>query len=89
MARVLAVCLTAKAPCEPVSVKFVVDKIGTGTSLSPSTLVSPVSVIPLMMHTHLDLHVVGDRKTNGQNMGPFYKKAVSEICQQRKESVFI
>jgi hypothetical protein len=53
------------------------------------SLVSPVSVIPLMIHTHLDLDVVGDTKTNGQNMGPFYKNAVSEICQQRKESVFI
>jgi hypothetical protein len=35
---------------------------GTATSISPSTSVSPVSIIPPMLHTHVYLHVALTRR---------------------------
>jgi hypothetical protein len=50
--------------------RFVVTS-GTGTGFSPSTPVSPVSIIPPMLHTHL--HVALSRNTSGPSLGNFQK----------------
>ena len=42
----------------PVHVKFVVDKVALGQGFLQVLWVSPVSVIPPMIHTHYHLNVV-------------------------------
>jgi hypothetical protein len=44
-----------------------------GTDFSPSTLASPVSIIPARLYTHLYLHLTFTRRTNGQSLGTFQK----------------
>jgi len=46
---------------------------GTVTSISPSTSVFPVSIIPPMIHTDLHLHVAPTRSTNGRSLKIFQK----------------
>jgi len=38
-----------------------------------NTSVSPVSIIPSMVHIHLHLHVAFTRRTNGRSLGTFQK----------------
>jgi hypothetical protein len=38
-----------------------------------SLRVSPVSIIPPMLHTHLHLHVALTRRTNRRSLGTFQK----------------
>ena len=45
----------------------------SGTGFSPSTSVSPASIIPPMLHTHLHLHVALTRRTKGRDLGTFQK----------------
>jgi hypothetical protein len=40
---------------------------------SPVLLLSPVSIIPPTVRTHLHLHAVLNRRTNGQSLGAFQK----------------
>jgi len=60
--------LTAEAwfDSRSVHVRFVVDIV---TGFSPSTSVSFVSIIPLVLHTQLHLHVVLTRRTDWANSG--------------------
>jgi len=41
---------------------------GTETGFSPSSYVSPVSIIPPMLHTHLDLHAALTRRANRRTL---------------------
>jgi hypothetical protein len=52
-------------------VRFVVDKVAMVFSAYFSF--RPVSIIPQMFHTHLHLHVVLTRRTNGRYLGTFQK----------------
>ena len=62
-----------------VGVRFVVDS-DTARELSPSTSVSPVSIIPPMLHIHLHLHVAVIRRTSGRRAGNFKQSnAVSGV----------
>jgi hypothetical protein len=49
---------------------------GTVTGFSRSTSVFPVSIIPPMHHTHLYLHCMHPRRTDGQSLGTFQKAVV-------------
>jgi len=46
---------------------------GTGTGFSPNTSVSPVSIIPPMLHTFLHLHADLTRWTNGRSLETLQK----------------
>ena len=58
----------------PVRVRFVVGKEALGQVFIQVLRFSPVSIIPSMLHTHLRLHVVLTRMTNGRSMGTFQKQ---------------
>jgi hypothetical protein len=45
-----------------VNVGFTEDKVALVQVFPPSTAVSPVSIIPLMLHTYRYLHVAATRK---------------------------
>jgi len=51
----------------------------TLTGFSPSPAVSPVSIIPPMLHTHLHLHVALTRGTNGRSLETFQKAMFLQI----------
>ena len=55
------------------SCEVFVGHSGNGTGFSPSTSVSPVSIIPPMLNTHLQLHTSLTRSTNGRSLGIFQK----------------
>jgi hypothetical protein len=62
-----------------VTVRFVVDKVAILQYILPVLLFSPVSVIPPMLHIHLQLHVAFTRRTKGES-GNFPKnKALLEV----------
>jgi len=46
----------------------------TRRGCSPSISVPPVSIIPLILHTHLHLHAAVNRTTNGRSLGTFQKE---------------
>jgi hypothetical protein len=58
----------------PVHVRCVMNQV------APSTSVSPVSIIPPMLHTHLRLHISLTRRTNARNL---YRKQclISAFCR--------
>jgi hypothetical protein len=62
--------LTAEAQfrSQTSSCEVFVGHVGAVTGFSPSTSVSPVSIIPPMLHTHLHLHVALTRRTNGAKL---------------------
>ena len=45
----------------------------SGSGFSPSTSVTPVSIIPPTLHAHLHLLVALTRRTNGRDLGTFQK----------------
>jgi hypothetical protein len=51
---------------------------------SPSTSVSPVSIIPPMLHTHLNLHVALSRRTNGRSLVRTFQKHWTEQVSRSK-----
>jgi hypothetical protein len=57
-------------------VGFVVDKVALGYVLFRLHRVSPVSVIPPMLHTHLHLNTAVTRRTNGRTLGETSDEAV-------------
>ena len=56
-----------------VHVRFVVDEVALRQVFLRVLLFSPVSIIPLMPHNHLHLHVAVTRRTNGRSLGTFHK----------------
>jgi hypothetical protein len=50
-------------------VRFVVEKVPLGQVSLPVLQVSPVSIIPPMLHTHLHLHAALTTTTNGRSLG--------------------
>jgi hypothetical protein len=53
---------------------FVVDKVPVEKVFLHVLLVSSVSIIPPILHTHLRLRVAVSRKTNGRNPGNLKKE---------------
>lgn len=51
-----------------VHVKFLVEEKGTGTGISPSTSLSPVSVITSMLLTFLHLNAMLMGRTSGRSL---------------------
>ena len=70
-------------PCEICGVQS-----GNGTGFSPSTSVSPVSIISPMLHTHLHLHVALTRRTNRRSPETFQKAMVLQITGALYRPVF-
>jgi len=56
-----------------VHVVFVVDQEALDEVFLPVLLLSPVSIIPPMLHTYLHLHVAVTRRTNARSLGTFQK----------------
>ena len=56
-----------------VHVRFAADEVELGQVLLPVLLLSPISIIPPLLHTHLHLHVAVTR-TNGRSLGIFKKQ---------------
>lgn len=56
-----------------VYVRFVVDKLSLADVFLQVVLSSPVSNIPQVPHTHLDLHVAFTRRASGRRLGTFQK----------------
>jgi len=48
-------------------------KSGIDTGSSANILVSPVSIVSPVLHTHLQLRVVLNRRTTGQSLGTILK----------------
>ena len=69
-------------------VRFVVNKLALGKCFSSSTSVYPISIIPPMLHPHIQVTVI--RKTNGRRLGTFQKKQCSSVNREalKKESIF-
>jgi hypothetical protein len=56
----------------------------------PLLRLSPVSIIPPMLHTHLHLHVALTRRTKRRSLGIFQKSnALSEIGEHLIEEYFL
>jgi len=53
---------------DAVHVKFLVEEKGTGAGVSPSTSLSPVSVITPMLHTCLRLNATLMGRASGQSL---------------------
>jgi len=51
-------------------------KSGIDTGASARILVSPVSIISPVLHTHLQLRVVLSRRTKGQSLGTSLKEGL-------------
>jgi len=54
-------------------VKFVKDNVASRQAILRALWVSPVTIFPSMLHTHLHLHVALTRRTNGRSLGTFQK----------------
>jgi len=54
----------------PVRVGFVVDKFAVGDVFIRALQISPVSIIPPLLHTHLR-HIAFSRKPNGRSLITF------------------
>jgi hypothetical protein len=52
---------------------FVVDKVALGQVFLRLLRFPPVSIIPPVLHTHLYLHTVLQRRTNGRSLGTSQK----------------
>ena len=52
-----------------VQVKFLVDKVALGQDFLRVLRFCPVSIIPLLLHTHHHSHAALPRRTNGQSKG--------------------
>ena len=52
----------------PVRVKFVVDRV-TGEGFYSNTSLSPFSIIPKILHAHLNVNTSFIRRTSGRNFG--------------------
>jgi hypothetical protein len=61
---------------------------GNGKRLSPSTSVSRISIIPLLLHTHLYLHVALTRRIHGRNLGHLKKNTLSSTGEHWIEKYF-
>jgi hypothetical protein len=59
-----------------IHVIFVLNTVTPGQGFLPVLLLSPVSIIPPMLHIHLHLQVVVTRRTNGRILGTFHKAAL-------------
>jgi len=57
----------------------VVDWVALGAGFSPITSVSPVSIIPLGLHTYLHLHAAPAEEQTGDAREPSKINVVSEI----------
>ena len=55
------------------SVRFVVDKVGLEHAFLWVPRLSPVSIIPPVLHTQIHQHVALTRSTNGKSLGTFQK----------------
>jgi len=64
-----------------VHVRFVMDKGSLWQVSFPLLRISPVSIIPPMLRTHLLLHVCFYQKGNGRSLGTPTSNAVSEIAE--------
>jgi len=51
----------------------VVDKVALGQFFLRIFRVSPVSIIPPVLHTFLQLHIARNRRTSGRDLGTFQK----------------
>jgi hypothetical protein len=56
-----------------VRVRIVVDKVAMGRDFLRALPLSRVSIIPPMLHTHLQLHVALTRRTSGKILKTFRK----------------
>jgi len=56
---------------DSVRVKFVLGKVAMGRVFLRVRPFPPVSTIPALLHTHLHLYVVFNRRTKGRSLGTF------------------
>ena len=54
-------------------VRFVGGQSGSGTAFPSLLLFSPVSIIPPLLHTQLNLHAALTKRTNERRLGTFQK----------------
>ena len=72
-----------------VYVKFMVDEVALGQDFLSVFLLSPVNIIPLMLHTHFHLHVAVTRKKI-QGLGTFQKaKLFGKSGNSGEKNLFI
>ena len=64
--------------------RFMRDTVALGQVSLPARRFFPVSIIPPMLHTHLDLHVAPIRRTNGRNLETFRKAWARKVLTLTK-----
>jgi hypothetical protein len=71
----------------PVNVSVVMEKVALGQGFLRTLCFSLISIFPLVLRTHLQLHVA-PTKTNGRSLGTFNKQRFFRNQEAKERKVF-